>query len=55
MQIKGIYCGEALELLKIYLDAKVGPGSTVIRIAATRHVEAIIMMTYCGDKAENEV
>ena len=39
MQIKGIYDGDVLELLKIYLDAKGGSGSTVIRIAATRHVE----------------
>jgi len=35
-----------LELLKIYLDAKGGPGPTVIRIAATRHVETVVSLSH---------
>jgi hypothetical protein len=34
-----------LELLKIYPDAKGVPGSMVIRITATRHVEAVALLT----------
>ncbi|NBK98526.1 MAG: hypothetical protein EOM50_10970 [Erysipelotrichia bacterium] len=40
---------------EIYSTSKGGLASSVIIFVSSRHVEAIIMMTYCGDKAKNEV
>jgi hypothetical protein len=41
--------------LEIYPDAKGVPGPMVIRIAATRHVEFVVLMQNCGVEDENRV
>jgi len=37
---------------EIYVDAKGVPDSTGIFFVHSRHVESIIMMTYCGSKGK---